>query len=388
MKLSRGFNKVPGIFIITYHVLLVVGWFLYFSTCTPSAGMITVSIVLFFLTGMSITAGYHRYYAHTTYKAHPAVEWFLVFFGSMSAQGSVLRWAFDHRLHHAYVDTDRDPYTVKDGFWHAHVLWLFNKPLEIDKKVVPDLVKNPIVAFQHKHYAACMVGSNVFMFLLVGWLFNDYLGAFVLAWWTRLFMLHHSTWFINSLAHYWGARTFSKEHTAVDNYIISLLTFGEGYHNYHHTFANDYRNGIRWYHFDPTKWLIWALNRVGLTYNLKRVSAYHVKERMVTENKTLVVEEIQKSLPERKDDLIAYVSKVSEEIVAKIGHARQLAEKYVACKSSSDTSKEILKQLREEIKVVKKNIRDEWKACEKFSDNILNKKHNAHEMLAKFDGSR
>ncbi|MDB6080903.1 MAG: putative fatty-acid desaturase, partial [Chlamydiia bacterium] len=270
-----GFNKKTGIFIITYHILLVIAWFFYFSLCTSSLGVIISSIVLFFLTGLSITGGYHRYYSHSTYKTNYAVEAVLLFFGSMAAQASALRWSFEHRLHHAYVDTDNDPYSVKRGFWYAHILWLFKKPAPIDKKVVPDLFKNPLVMFQHNHYLACMLTSNVIAFVTVGYFFNDWLGAFVLAWWTRLFCLHHSTWFINSLAHYWGAQSFNREQTAVDNYIISFLTFGEGYHNYHHTFANDYRNGIRWYHFDPTKWLIWGLHAVGLAHSLKRVNNYH-----------------------------------------------------------------------------------------------------------------
>ena len=96
-------------------------------------------------------------------------------------------------------------------------------------------------------------------------------------------MLHHFTWFINSLAHYWGHQNYSTEHSAVDNYIICLLTFGEGYHNYHHTFAYDYRNGIRWYHFDPTKWLIWMLHKLGLARDLKVVNNARIAEQMIKE---------------------------------------------------------------------------------------------------------
>jgi stearoyl-CoA desaturase (Delta-9 desaturase) len=371
---TKEFNKVSGIFIITYHILLIVGWFFYFAYHTPSAAMISVSVVLFFLTGMSITGGYHRYYSHTTYKTNRFIEAFLLFFGSMATQGSALRWAYDHRLHHAYVDTDQDPYSINKGFWYAHILWMFHKPAPIENKVVSDLIKNPLVMFQHNYYKYCMFGSNILMFLLVGWLLNDYLSAFVISWWSRLFLLHHSTWFINSLAHYWGSRTFSQEHTAVDNYIISLLTFGEGYHNYHHTFANDYRNGIKWYHYDPTKWFIWVLNKVGLTHNLKRINRYHIKERIVKEHKNELLEMIGQSLDTRKDELIAYVSKISEDILAKLAHARQLVEKYVAIKRAPTTNKDILKELKAEIKVVKKGIREDWKACKEFSKYVL-KKH-------------
>jgi len=357
-----GFNKKTGIFIITYHILLVIAWVLYFSYYTPSVAMVVTSIVLYFMAGLAITAGYHRYYSHLTYKTKPAVEAVLLFFGSMAVQGSALRWSFEHRLHHAYVDTDSDPYSVKRGFWFAHILWLFKKPAPLDNKVVADLVRNPLVMFQHRHYLFCMLATNIMAFLFVGWMLNDYLGAFVLAWWTRLFALHHSTWFINSLAHFWGARTFSKEQTAVDNYIISLLTFGEGYHNYHHTFANDYRNGIRWYHFDPTKWLIWSLNRLGLAHSLKRINHYHIKERLVTTYKHELLEEVQSSASSRKDEFVAYVSKTSEEIVANLSRTRKLVEEYTKHKQEKKRDEDKLRQLKTEIKTVKRSLRDDWKA--------------------------
>ncbi len=370
-----GFNKKTGIFIITYHVLLVVAWILYFSFCTPSLAMIITTIILYFATGLSITAGYHRLYSHTTYKTNPVIEAVILFFASMSVQSSALRWSFEHRLHHAYVDTDRDPYSINKGFWYAHILWLFKKPLPIDQKVVADLVKNPLVAFQHKHYLKCMLATNILMFLFVGWLLGDYLGAFVLSWWTRLFMLHHSTWFINSLAHYWGSRSFCQEQTAVDNYIISLLTFGEGYHNYHHTFANDYRNGIRWYHFDPTKWLIWALNKMGMAHNLKRVNNYHIKERLIASRKLETLEKIAESSQPKKEELSAYVSKVYESVCTNLASSRKLVEEYTRYKKTKEASAEILKQLKGEIKSLKRAIRDDLKTCHEFSKHIMNGKN-------------
>ena len=149
------------------------------------------------------------------------------------------------------------------------------------------------------------------------------------------------------------------------------MTFGEGYHNYHHTFANDYRNGIRWYHFDPTKWLIWALNSVGLAHGLKRVDHYHIKERLVTTHKTETLEKIQESFQSRKEELTAYISKTSETVISNLGRARKLVEEYTKYKQTKAASSDILKQLKSEIKVVKKNIREDWKACQDFSSSIM-----------------
>src|ERR1700733_6727141 len=149
---APGFNWSTGIFVIGYHLALLVMLPLYFMHYSPSWGMWVATVILFFATGMSITGGYHRFYSHLTYKTHPAIETLLLFFGSMATQGSALRWAYEHRNHHAYVDTDRDPYSIKKGFWYAHIMWLFHNPMPIEKKVVPDLMKNPLVMFQHANY--------------------------------------------------------------------------------------------------------------------------------------------------------------------------------------------------------------------------------------------
>ncbi|MBS0634118.1 MAG: acyl-CoA desaturase, partial [Verrucomicrobia bacterium] len=213
MDLAKYNWRPATIFVLAYHIALLVGLPIYFCYNSPSWGMWVATIVLYFATGMSITGGYHRFYSHQTYKAHPIVEGFLLFFGSMAAQGSALRWSFEHRIHHAYVDTDRDPYCIQKGFWYAHVMWLFDHPRPIENKVVSDLLRNKMVMFQHNYYRYLIMGTNIVAFLFVGWLLDDYLGAFVISWWLRLFALHHSTWFINSLAHTWGARTFSSEQT-------------------------------------------------------------------------------------------------------------------------------------------------------------------------------
>ncbi|MCE5294871.1 MAG: fatty acid desaturase [Chlamydiales bacterium] len=383
----RDYNWRPAsLFVLIYHVVLLFALPIYFYYNSPSWGMWTATIILYFATGMSITGGYHRFYSHQAYKAHPIAEWFLVFFGSMACQGSILRWSYEHRIHHAYVDTDKDPYSINKGFWFAHVLWLFHHPKPIENKVVSDLLRNPLVAFQHKYYKYLMFGTNIMAFLFVGWLLNDYLGAFVISWWLRLLCLHHSTWFINSLAHTWGARTFSSEQTAVDNFIISLLTFGEGYHNYHHTFANDYRNGIRWYHFDPTKWMIWTFNRLGLASSLKRVNEYHVKERMLDEKKGEVLDALKASLITRKDEISSTISHVSEEITKKLAKAREQIEQYAAEKNSGTACKDQLKKYTREIKTLQKSIRVDWKQFKQLYKYVMSQSapvkaahaHHAH----------
>lgn len=369
-KKESNFNTGPGLFLIIYQICLIITLPFYFYYDFPSWGMILTSTVLLYLTGLSITAGYHRYYAHRTFRTNSIVEGILLFFGSMAGQGSALRWGFDHRMHHAHVDTDDDPYSIKKGFWYAHFLWILEKPKAIDPKVVPDLMKNELVQFQHRHFPLLMTLTNGLVILVVGWLLNDYWGAFFLACWTRLFFLHHFTWFINSLAHTWGDKPFCQEQTAVNNYIIALLTFGEGYHNFHHVFSNDYRNGIRWYQFDPTKWLIWTLSKLGLANGLKRMDPFTIKKRLVIERKELLLERLCELWYVKKDELEKKVLELSDRIVKKISETNQLMEQYRQA-LKEDKERERLKEFKRQIQQMKRDLKQDWRQWVALSHNIL-----------------
>lgn len=268
--------------ILAYQIPLLIAMPFYIIYCkTPSLSLIFVSLILFVVSELGITAGYHRLYSHRSYKTNPVIEAFLVFFASLAGQKSVITWAYEHRLHHAFVDTDKDPYSIKKGFWFAHFMWLFEDHPPVDPKVVSDLLKNPILVFQHKYENTCMFIPNVIVTYLIGWWMNDFTGAVMISLGVRLFLNHHCTFFINSLAHTFGSRPYDKTLSAVNNYFISFPTFGEGFHNFHHAFPTDYRNGVRWFDFDPTKWLIWSLSLFGLAKNLKRTSRDQMKKQSV-----------------------------------------------------------------------------------------------------------
>lgn len=373
MQKTKQINWGPITFLIIYQVILLAALPFYFYYNVPKIGIVITSVVLLYLTGLSITAGYHRYFAHRSYRTGSIVEAILLFFGSMATQGSALRWSFDHRIHHAHVDTDEDPYSIKKGFWYAHFLWLIEKPREIETKIVSDLLKNKLVMFQHNYYKTTMIVSNALVVLFFGWLFNDYLGSVIFVLGLRLFFLHHFTWFINSLAHTWGEKPFCQEMTAVDNYFLSMLTFGEGYHNYHHTFANDYRNGIRWYHFDPTKWLIWTLNKLGLAHNLRRTDAATIQKRLVIEHKNLLLDQIKQLCYERKEELENVIQEMSDRIVAKIAEFSKLKEQYLLTKQEQP-SRDIIKELHQELKELKKSLRDDWRQWVQLSQRIMSLK--------------
>ena len=212
----------------------------------------TLCLTLFFAVGLSIGSGYHRYFSHRAYECHPAVESVMLFFGAMALQNSVLQWARDHREHHRFVDTDRDPYNIKRGGLWAHMLWIFYKEgPEKNFDAVPDLLRNPRVMWQHRWAREIGILFGLGFPTLVGAFFGRPLGGLLWGGFLRIVLVHHTTFFINSLAHMWGIRPYSTENSARDNWFLAFFTHGEGFHNFHHAFPSDFRNGIRWYHWDP-----------------------------------------------------------------------------------------------------------------------------------------
>lgn len=354
-----------------YHVALLALLPIYFIYFKTSWLLFGISFALLYSSGLAITAGYHRLFSHQTYKTNRWVEAVMVFFGTLATQGSVIRWANDHRLHHAHIDQEEDPYTVARGFWHAHIFWMFRQQTPIDKKVVSDLLRNKLLVFQDKYYEVLMVITNTLMTLLIGWITGDYVGAFVISWLLRMFVLHHFTWFINSLAHYWGHQNYSAEHSAVDNYILCLLTFGEGYHNYHHTFAYDYRNGIRWYHFDPTKWLIWTLNKLGLARGLRRVEKSRISKQMISEHKRALLEKLQGAVTTKRTELEAMASQLAESLTNKLHSMNELVAKYKTLVKDRSSIPETVKLLKKEIQQLRKSLKREWSYWRRFSKQVM-----------------
>eukprot|EP00177_Eucheuma_denticulatum_P002010 GFKZ01003589.1.p1 GENE.GFKZ01003589.1~~GFKZ01003589.1.p1 ORF type:complete len:427 (-),score=40.58 GFKZ01003589.1:530-1810(-) len=232
-----------------------------------------LAFIQYFLTGTGITAGYHRLYSHRAYKASMIVEFVLLAWGAAAFEGSARWWSRNHRAHHRYVDTEKDPYAVHKGFWYAHLGWMILKQdsRRAGRVDISDLNANKWIMFQHRNYLPIALSFGFVFPLLVaslGW--GDFWGAFVYACCARMFFVHQATFCVNSLAHTFGVQTYSTEHTSYDHVITALVTFGEGYHNYHHEFPHDYRNGIRWYHYDPTKWMVRFLSYFGLCTRLIR----------------------------------------------------------------------------------------------------------------------
>lgn len=340
-------------FIAGYHLLLFALLPAFLEVVTWKAMLLCG--ITWAISGFSITAGYHRLFSHRTYKATPFYDWVALLSSSLAVQASALKWSNDHRIHHSHVDTDKDPYCINKGFFYAHMGWLFTYSEPIDERLVSDLMKNPRVMFQHKYYGWVVLFGNLAVFG-IGCLFMDPLSAFVGGVLLRLFAIHHCTWFINSLAHVWGSRTYAKEQTAADNAIIALLTFGEGYHNFHHAIAHDYRNGIRWYHFDPTKWIIWTSSKLGLVKDLKWVSNIRLQQTLVNKDKEMILDHISREFDEKAADVRKKIDEISGLYHEK---AAALSSKLREMKVATEERRE---QLKEDIKVLKQELGVLWKS--------------------------
>jgi stearoyl-CoA desaturase (delta-9 desaturase) len=314
---------------------------------------IVLFFVMFCACGFSITLGYHRLFSHLAFQAHWSVRLFTAIFGAGAFENSILLWSCEHRQHHKHVDHDDDPYSISKGLFHAHIGWLMfklNPPPPYDN--VLDLQKDPIVMWQHRYIH--WIGSFVAFVLpaAIGFAWGGWvsaLGAFLIAGVARVVFLQHCTFCINSLCHYIGSRPYSTRCSARDSWIMALVTFGEGYHNYHHEFQHDYRNGVKPWQFDPTKWIIWTLAKVGLAKKLRRVPDEKIMLAELAEAQRHL--EIKLATPGLPETAHAYLTETYHRIQAT---AQQWAQHRA---QDLEVTREMLAELREEIRVALEALR-------------------------------
>ncbi|CAO3636417.1 unnamed protein product [Mucor fragilis] len=268
------------------------------------------SIIYYFVTGLGITAGYHRMWSHRAYRGTDLLRWFMSFAGAGAVEGSIYWWSRGHRAHHRWTDTDKDPYSAHRGFFFSHFGWmLVQRPKNrIGYADVADLKADHVVAFQHKYYPYFALGMGfIFPTLVAGLGWGDFRGGYFYAGVLRLCFVHHATFCVNSLAHYLGESTFDDHNTPRDSWVTALVTMGEGYHNFHHQFPQDYRNAIRFGQYDPTKWLIIVLSWFGLAYELKQFPTNEVtKGRLFMEEKRIQAQKAKLSFGTPLKDLPIY----------------------------------------------------------------------------------
>ncbi|HLZ21604.1 MAG TPA: acyl-CoA desaturase [Ktedonobacterales bacterium] len=245
--------------------------------------------VMYSAVALGVTVGYHRMLTHRSFRPHPVVKLVLLVLGSMSLEGSALQWASTHTKHHAESDKEGDPHSPVEGFFHAHLGWIF-KDREADPQIYGrHLLKDPIVMFVSRTFLLWVVLSLAIPFA-AGGLIGGWHGAWTGLLWgglVRIFLNHHVTWSVNSVCHTLGKREFETTDRSRNEWVVGLLAFGEGWHNNHHAFPRSAFHGLHWWQFDLSGYLIWTLERLGLAHDVYRVPAA-MKARRALRNRVMV----------------------------------------------------------------------------------------------------
>ena len=225
-----------------------------------------VAAVLYAVGMFAVTAGYHRYFSHRTYKTSRAMQFVLAWLAMQTAQKGVLWWAAHHRHHHRHSDDEHDVHSVRHkGFWWAHAGWILSDEWsEPDGRRVRDLSKYPELVWLNRHPMVPPTVLAVAVLALFGW------SGLIVGFFWSLVVLWHATFTINSLSHVFGTQRYETGDDSRNNPWLALLTFGEGWHNNHHHYQASVRQGFRWYEFDLTYYVLRAMSWVGLVWDLKQ----------------------------------------------------------------------------------------------------------------------
>ena len=330
----------------------------------------------YFASGLSITAGYHRLFSHRTHKGEWPLRLFYALFGAAAFQNSAIKWCSDHRRHHLKTDEDEDPYSVTDGFVWAHIGWVMVDQGDEIVEHVEDLQADKILAWQDRHifligFLVGIVLPGLVGFALLGNI-HGLLGGMIYGGFLRVVVVHHATFLINSAAHTWGTQPYSTANTSKDSPLLSFFTFGEGYHNFHHTFQADYRNGHRWYHWDPSKWLIQSASWFGLTKDLHKIPDKSIESRRMkaTFERKAEGQYIESDYQEKLSDCVSQLRKGFTDLMERRKEFKQAKKsKKQQSKSSWKSMKEAhrnrikqckmkIAEARNEFKILMKSLKD------------------------------
>jgi stearoyl-CoA desaturase (delta-9 desaturase) len=222
---------------------------------------------------MGITIGFHRYLTHRGFRANPVIKATLLILGSMAVEGSAISWAANHRKHHALSDQEGDPHSPADGFFHAHVGWLFEGRAADQLVYARDLREDKMVMLISRTFPIWVALSLLIPLAIGGWTGLLWGGL------VRIFLTHHVTWSVNSVCHSFGSRPFRTKDLSRNQWIVGLLALGEGWHNNHHAFPRSALHGLRWWQFDLSGLTIRLLERLRLIWNVQRASPADIQTR-------------------------------------------------------------------------------------------------------------
>ncbi len=290
---SQRFEKIVAIItVVTPFIGVIVAIALLFGGNYLHAVDLWGMLFMFVATTYGLTMGFHRLFTHKSFACVKPVKALLCIFGTMAAQGSVVFWVAHHRKHHMFSDEEDDPHSphfagggikgILLGWWHSHVGWMFvNEPINYFR-LAPDLLRDPVVMKITRHYFFWVGAGIVLPGIVSALVTQSWMGLFTGMLWgglVRIFLVHHTTWSINSVCHMFGAAPFESEDESRNNVACALLTFGEGWHNNHHAFPTSARHVLYWSQLDMVYILITALSWVGLVSNVRLPDSKTLEER-------------------------------------------------------------------------------------------------------------
>tara|TARA_Y100000994_G_scaffold102347_1_gene84279 strand:- start:656 stop:1807 length:1152 start_codon:yes stop_codon:yes gene_type:complete len=367
-------NWLNTVFLLSTPLLALAGVILHWSLLSaPGLTEFIVFIAFYFACGLSITVGYHRLFSHRSHEASWPLVLFYAIFGAGAFQNSIIEWCSDHRNHHKSTDTENDPYSAAKGFWYSHMGWVMidEENFQNDFSNVKDLQSSKIIMWQHRNIFLIGAISGIILPALVGFLIGGIstgVGCLVWGGLVRTVFVHHGTFLINSAAHIWGTQPYSEENSSRDSFWLAFLTFGEGYHNFHHTFQADYRNGHKWYHVDPSKWWITSFNLLGLKSNLKSTPKHSIEAAKIDikskkafsklESRNIDTEEFQSQIDEHKSSMrssLYEIHKLKRELKNSVASSKK------AVKDKIIELKKNYAELKAELKAIFKEMNRQYK---------------------------
>ena len=367
-------NWLNSIFLFATPVFALIGIVLHWIYFGPPGLLeLIVFVGLYFACGLSITVGYHRLFSHRSHNAKWPLVLFYSIFGAGSFQNSIIEWCSDHRRHHKMTDTEDDPYSASKGFWYSHIGWILleEENFTNDFSNVKDLQRSKIVMWQHRNVFLIGALSGLILPAVIGFAIGGLSGAvgcFVWAGLTRVVFVHHGTFLINSAAHIWGTQPYSEENSSRDSFWLAFLTFGEGYHNFHHTFQADYRNGHKWYHMDPSKWWIQSFKYLGLNSDLKSTPKHSIEIAKVNmrfkkradrlQRRNVNIHRFEDRLTKCKENLRAKMYEIQK---AKRDIKKMAKDSKIAMKNKISELKDSIKMAKDDLRQLFKEMNAEYK---------------------------
>ncbi|MFZ0040452.1 MAG: fatty acid desaturase [Solirubrobacteraceae bacterium] len=247
-------------------------------------GDLAILLVMYLITAVGVTVGYHRLLTHRAFATYPWLERMFAIMGSLSVQGSVMDWVADHRKHHANTDREGDPHSPHvghgsglAGLWHAHVGWLLETQGQADwKRYATELYEDPAMRRIGRNFPLLaflsLLVPTVAGFVVHGFTLDGALRGLVWGGLVRIFFVHHITWSVNSVCHFFGSRRFDVDDHSTNVGWLAVLSLGESWHHNHHAFPRSAYHGLRWWEIDPSGLIIAGMQRIGLAWNVVRIT--------------------------------------------------------------------------------------------------------------------